>query len=93
MQFHPLTVQARADTPLGPVRLAASPTSGASLARREAIGFHVPRCSKTLTGPDSTDDVGPAAFVAAPASRRQPDPTRQATLLDFAISGLFCYIR
>ena len=26
MQFHPLTVQARADTPLGPVRLAASPT-------------------------------------------------------------------
>lgn len=25
MQFHPLTVQARADTPLGPVRLAASP--------------------------------------------------------------------
>ncbi|KRB28692.1 methylated-DNA--[protein]-cysteine S-methyltransferase [Acidovorax sp. Root70] len=26
MQFHPLTVQARADTPLGSVRLAASPT-------------------------------------------------------------------
>lgn len=25
MQFHPLTVQARADTPLGPMRLAASP--------------------------------------------------------------------
>ena len=26
MQFHAFTVQARADTPLGPVRLAASPT-------------------------------------------------------------------
>lgn len=66
MQFHPLTVQARADTSLGPVRLAASP------AGLSGVWFEGQRHEPTaqLHGPDAWA-IGPSDHPVLREAARQ----------------------
>lgn len=67
MKFHPLTVQTRADTPLGPVRLAASPAGLAGVWFEGQRHEPAPR----LSGPGAWADAPDHPLLQAAARQLQ----------------------